>query len=158
MPQLDVSTYPSQLLWLFVTFLTLYLILSTLVIPRISRFLVERSEAIGGKLREASLLRQEAEVLLNDYEKIMEDARVEARHHYMQVADRVAKRVSQEQKEMVEHVNETIRVAEQDLLHERAKLEKELAPDSLDVAKDILKKLAGLSYTKEELKKYQEGV
>ena len=130
--------------------------LSHFVIPRVSKFLVDRAEAIDGKLREASLLRQEAEVLLNDYESILTDAKIEARHRYMEVASRVAKDITKQQKDMMEQINERIRMAEQDIFRVRGDVLKELHPKTLDVAADILKKITGQKYTKAELKNYQE--
>lgn len=155
MPQLDVTTYPSQLFWLFVTFFALYFILSNLVIPKVSKFIVERTEAIDGKLREASLLRQEAEVLLNNYEAILADSRNEARHRYMEVAGQVSKKIASKQKEMVEVIAERIRMAEQDMYRSRMELIKELHPQAIDVAQDILFKLTGEKVAKTELEKYQ---
>ena len=157
MPQLDVATYPSQLFWLFISFLTLYVILSHFVIPRVSHFLLERSEAIDGRLREASLLRQEAEVLLNDYEEILGGARVEARHRYMEVAQRVAKASAKKQKDMMDKITERIRVAEQEMYRSRQGVMKELHPKATDVARDILLKVTGEKFTTAELKKYQRG-
>ena len=34
MPQLDVTTWPSQLFWLAITFLALYIVISRIAIPR----------------------------------------------------------------------------------------------------------------------------
>ncbi len=155
MPQLDVTTYPSQLFWLFVTFLALYFILSNFVIPKVSHFILERTEAIDGKLREASLLRQEAELLLNEYEAVLSNSRNEARHRYMEVAGQVSKKMAKKQKEMVEVIAERIRMAEQDMYRSRLGLIKELQPQAIDVAQDILLKLTGEKVAINELKKYQ---
>ena len=43
MPQLEITTFPSQIFWLVVSFLMLYLIMSRIIIPRIS-FVIKKRE------------------------------------------------------------------------------------------------------------------
>ena len=61
MPQLDPSTFGSQLFWLLVCFGALYLVLSFIVIPRIDKTLAARAETLEGNLAEAENLRVQAE-------------------------------------------------------------------------------------------------
>ena len=44
MPQLEITTFPSQIFWILITFLMLYLILSKFIIPKIS-FVIKKREA-----------------------------------------------------------------------------------------------------------------
>ena len=46
MPQLEISTFPSQIFWLVVSFLLLYLILSKIIVPRIASVLKDRENEI----------------------------------------------------------------------------------------------------------------
>ena len=46
MPQLEITTYPSQIFWLVVSFLVLYLIMSRVIIPKISSVIKSRESEI----------------------------------------------------------------------------------------------------------------
>ena len=78
MPQLDPSTFGSQLFWLLVCFGALYLVLSFIVIPRISNTLTARAETLEGDLAEAEKLRGQAETALKAYEDALAEARSRA--------------------------------------------------------------------------------
>ncbi|MBL6761228.1 MAG: F0F1 ATP synthase subunit B' [PS1 clade bacterium] len=78
MPQLDPSTFGSQLFWLLVCFGALYLVLSFIVIPRISRTLETRAETMESDLAEAEKLRGQAEAALAAYEEALAEARSRA--------------------------------------------------------------------------------
>ena len=78
MPQLDPSTFGSQLFWLLVCFGALYLVLSFIVIPRISNTLAARAETLEGDLAEAEKLRGQAETALKAYEDALAEARSRA--------------------------------------------------------------------------------
>ena len=78
MPQLDPSSFGSQLFWLAVTFVTLYVVLSVLVLPRITLTLARRSDQLDGDLAEAESLRAQAQAALEAYEESLAQARAKA--------------------------------------------------------------------------------
>ena len=78
LPQLDASTFPSQLLWLAVTFGILYLYYSRKALPQISSVIENRYEHIQSDLGMAESLRKEAAEAQHTYEQLMENARAEA--------------------------------------------------------------------------------
>ena len=78
MPQLDPSTFGSQLFWLAVSFVTLYVLLSVLVLPRIGATMAKRSDQLDGDLAEAEALRAKAEAALEAYEEALAQARTKA--------------------------------------------------------------------------------
>ena len=64
MPQLDISTYPPQLVWLLITFLALYLVVWKVALPRIVDVREARQRGVEYDLGKAEALRSEAETLL----------------------------------------------------------------------------------------------
>ena len=78
MPQLDPSTFGSQLFWLLVCFGALYLVLSFIVVPRISKTLATRAQTLENDLAEAEKFRGQAEAALQAYEDALAEARSRA--------------------------------------------------------------------------------
>ena len=78
-PQLDTSTYASQIFWLFVSFIVMYFIMSRIALPRIAYVLDMRETQKRGNLTEAERLNNEAESALENYETVMAKAHEEAR-------------------------------------------------------------------------------
>src|ERR1700676_5057358 len=77
-PPFDKQTYPSQLLWLTLTFVALYLLMSRIALPRIDSILERRRARIAGDLAEALRLKGESDAAIASYEKSLADARARA--------------------------------------------------------------------------------
>lgn len=77
-PPFDSSTFPSQLLWLAITFGALYLLMSKLALPRIGEILEVRRDRIEGDLAEAERLRQQTDEAISAYETELAEARQKA--------------------------------------------------------------------------------
>ena len=75
MPQLDPASFPSQLFWLAVCFGTMLLVLSVLVLPRITRTLATRQSHIDADLEAAENLRADAQAALAAYDSALLQAR-----------------------------------------------------------------------------------
>lgn len=78
LPQLNFSTYSSQIFWLVVTFVFLYIVFSKKTLPSISEVLERRRETIMSDLETAENLRAEAEEIQQEYEKNIADAHADA--------------------------------------------------------------------------------
>ncbi|MEE9273288.1 MAG: hypothetical protein V3U57_08490 [Robiginitomaculum sp.] len=77
-PPLDVSTFPSQLFWLFITFGFLLLFLAKVLLPRLGGILEDRSNKIANDLDWASRMQREAELAEKHYKTALKDARAKA--------------------------------------------------------------------------------
>ncbi|MEM1382503.1 MAG: F0F1 ATP synthase subunit B' [Pseudomonadota bacterium] len=78
LPQLDFSTWPSQIFWLVVALVVLYQLMAKVALPRISSVLEERADAIADDLDKAEELRRAAEEAEVAYHQALADARREA--------------------------------------------------------------------------------
>ena len=78
MPQLDFSTWPSQLFWLALFFGILYAAMSGYFLPRIGRTIEERRDRIADDLDQAAEQRQKAEDAQKAYNKALADATAKA--------------------------------------------------------------------------------
>ena len=77
-PPLDPSTFAPQLIWLALTFGTLYFLLSKIVLPRIGGVIDERKRVRQSDLDEAERLKNETDKALKDYEKSLSEAKSRA--------------------------------------------------------------------------------
>lgn len=77
-PPFDGTTFGTQLLWLALTFIFLYVVLSRIALPRIGGILESRKARIDGDLKEADRLRQETDRALEAYEAALAEARANA--------------------------------------------------------------------------------
>lgn len=122
MPQLDISTFPSQIFWLIICFGILCLVMATLVTPRIASSLSKRhqklaqdNEAAEQLLKEASLLQQQTAAQLSH-----------ERHHAMQQIQDVLKNISdykfQKLREFDHQLAQNCKSLEKELQHQSATL------------------------------------
>ena len=79
MPQLDISTFSTQIVWLVITFSALFLVMWQVAVPRISDALEQRQKRMDDNLNKAAEFKKEAEAAIEAYEKSLAEAR-EAAH------------------------------------------------------------------------------
>lgn len=77
-PPFDPATFPSQLLWLAITFGALYLLMSKLALPRIGSILDNRKTLIDTDLAAADADRQKTDAAIAAYEKALAEAKAKA--------------------------------------------------------------------------------
>ena len=78
MPQLDPESWPSQVFWLLVALVIIYIVLTKIAMPRIASVLAERKGRISGDLAAAEELKSKAKAAEKAYNLALEQARVEA--------------------------------------------------------------------------------
>ncbi|MFN3260467.1 MAG: F0F1 ATP synthase subunit B' [Pikeienuella sp.] len=78
MPQLNFDSWGSQIFWLVVSLVVLFLLMKNVILPRIAAGLEERSEKIEDDLDRAATFRRDAEAAEAAYEKALADARAKA--------------------------------------------------------------------------------
>ena len=84
MPQLNPEFWISQIFWLTLIFGSLYILLSKFILPKISYNLESRKSLIAENVEAAEKKREESDQKLKDYEKIINDAKIEAKSIFNQ--------------------------------------------------------------------------
>lgn len=77
-PPFDPATFPSQLLWLAITFGALYLLMSRIALPRIGSILENRKGIIDADLAAADAARQKTDAAIAAYEAALAAAKSKA--------------------------------------------------------------------------------
>jgi F-type H+-transporting ATPase subunit b len=88
-PPFQKDTFASQLLWLAVFFIALYLIASKLALPRVGSIIADRRSRIAGDLAEAARMKDAADQAIATYEKALADARARAQAIAAQTHERL---------------------------------------------------------------------
>src|SRR5207237_9197143 len=90
MPQLDISTFTPQLVWLAIWFVVLYLLMAKLGLPRIAAAIEARRRRREDDLAGAARLKAEAEAASAAYQKTLSEARAQAQMTIKETTDRLA--------------------------------------------------------------------
>lgn len=93
MPQLDFSSYPSQIFWLVVSLVVLFFFMKAIALPRIAGGIEERADAIEDDLDRAAEFRKKAEEAEAAYEQALADARAKAQEIAQATRDDIQKDV-----------------------------------------------------------------
>jgi F-type H+-transporting ATPase subunit b len=74
-PPFDSHSFPSQLLWLALTFIALYLLMARVALPRIGSIVEGRRQHIADDLAQAQAFKTESDAALAAHEKALNEAR-----------------------------------------------------------------------------------
>jgi F-type H+-transporting ATPase subunit b len=143
MPQLDLSTFPSQIFWLAVFFVVLYLLMAKLAIPRIERVIDERRNRVDGDLDKAGQMKSEAEAVIAAYEKALADARHQAQLTMKETSDHLAALAAERQRQAGAVIAERTGAAEKRIAAAKAAALADLRGVAIDVASSAAAKLVG---------------
>jgi F-type H+-transporting ATPase subunit b len=145
MPQLDVSTFPSQIFWLIVTFAALYFIMARLAMPKIEAIVEERRRRVEGDLEKAAQMKDEAEAVIAAYEKALADARHQAQLTMKETSDRLAAISAERQRQANAVIAERTNAAEQRIAAAKGAAMRDLRGLAVDVARAAAARLIGVA-------------
>jgi len=151
MPQLDFSTYASQIFWLFVTFGLLYWLVAKKAIPAIGGAVEHRRARIADDLDEARRLKERAEKALADYEARLAEARTKAQATVAEHKARITAELDAERQRLEAELAEKIAQAEAETKAARDKALKEIGGVIGELAGEIVARLGGEKPDREEL-------
>lgn len=143
MPQLNPHDFAPQIVWLVITFVVLYLIMSKLAIPAISDTLEKRQGKIQSDLDAAEKASEDTRALVAAYEKRLADAREEARRLQRVQAEAASAAAAGRLTELANTLNGRIDEAERRIAGQRAQVLESLEDMAHDIAADVYSKLAG---------------
>lgn len=97
-PPFDSSKFEAQLVWLAITFIILYVIISRMALPRIGEVLEERQDRIQKDIDEANRLKEETDKAIATYEEALASARQKANKIADETRAKLKAEINSEQK------------------------------------------------------------
>src|SRR6266478_4431282 len=143
MPQLDVSTFAPQLVWLAISFIALYLLMSRLGLPRVDAIIAARRKRLDDDLARAAEIKAEAEAVVAAYRRTLAEARAQAQAAIKERTDRFAAEAAEQQRQLAEALAERTRAAEREIVAAKERAFSEIRGVAVDVARSIAVKLTG---------------
>jgi len=144
MPQLNPEFWISQIFWLTITFGILYVVLSKLILPKISNNLEARKSQILENIEAADKQREESEQKIKEYEKIINDSKIEAKTYFNQAREKILKDINKKKENLDEELNKEIEKAEIEIKNLRNKAPDKINKIAIETSNDLIKQLIGI--------------
>ena len=143
MPQLNPEFWISQIFWLTLTFGTLYIILSKLILPKISANLELRKSQIQENIEAAEKQRKESEIKLKEYDEIILKSRLKANDIFKDSREKVIKDINIKKEALDKQIDEEIKKVEKEINRLKETSPEKINKIAIEISSDILKKLIG---------------
>jgi F-type H+-transporting ATPase subunit b len=150
-PPFDSHTFASQLLWLALTFIALYLVMSRIALPRIGAILEMRRQRVDSDLAEAQRLKDASDAAAAAHEKALAEARTRAQTLAGETREKAAAAAEARRKEVDAKLNARIAEAEKSIAATRSAAMANVHSIASDIAPAIVERLIGVSPTSKEV-------
>lgn len=141
LPQFDASTYASQLVWLTLTLIALYVIVSRVALPRVTSVLQDREERIAADLDSAKRQRAAADKLREACEAKLAEARSEAQAVVGGAKTELQQSFSQAQQSLEADLAARVSAAEARIAEAKAEALINISETAGEVATDLVSRL-----------------
>ena len=153
LPQLDISTWPSQLFWLVVLFTAGYILMAKVVTPRISTVLEGRRAKLDDDLGKARTASEDAARIRAEYEADLDAARSAAAETAKQAAAEAAKKAEAGDAKTAKKLAEKVAKAEAKLTAARSDAMANLNNVAAEAALAAVAQLADIKTTAAQARK-----
>ena len=143
MPQLNPEFWASQIFWLTITFGFLYVVLSKLILPKISLNLELRKSQIQDNIEAAEKQRVNSEAKLKEFEDIITKSKLTAKNIYQEARVNALREINLKRETLNKQIDEEIKKVEREI-----KILKKSAPEkinkiAIESTSELVKKLIG---------------
>ena len=143
MPQLNPEFWISQIFWLTLTFGILYIVLSKLILPKISANLELRKSQIQENIEAAEKQREDSESKLKEYDEIILKSKIEAKNIFKDTRDKALKDINSKREILEKQINEEIKKAEKEISELKKTGPEKINKIAIETSSEVLKSLIG---------------
>lgn len=151
MPQLELHDFAPQLIWLAISFITLYVIMARVALPRIATVIEERRDRIASDLDQAEQLKQKTDEAIAAYEEALAEARTRALGIAQETRQALSAEVEAEKAQAEKEIAERLSEAEQRIADAQADALSNVNDVAAAAAETIVKELIGGKLTRAEV-------
>ena len=143
MPQLDISTFAPQVIWLAIIFIALYAAMSRWGLPRVRAALDARRQRIEGDIAKAAQMKSEAEAVIAAYERSLAEARAQAQATVRDTIERLNAAAAERQRTLAQALAAETAAAERRIAAAKDEALAGLRDVAVEVARAASLKIAG---------------
>ena len=143
MPQLNPEFWISQIFWLTLTFGILYIILSKLILPKISANLELRKSQIQENIEAAEKQRESSESKLKEYDEIILKSKLKAKNIFKDAREKALKDINSKKEILERQIDEEINNAEKEIETLRKSAPEKINKIAIETSSELVKKLIG---------------
>ena len=158
MPQLNPEFWFSQIFWLIITFGIMFILLSKLILPKISENLEIRKAQILENIEAAEKQREESDKKLKEYEKLISNSKNEAKTYFNKAREEIIKDVDKKRENLEKEINEEINDVEKEILHLKNKSPEKIRKIAVETSADLVKQLIGAEVNNSSISAIVEDV
>jgi F-type H+-transporting ATPase subunit b len=144
LPQLNAATFPAQLVWLAIIFAALYVLMTRVALPRVGEVLDARHARLSADLERAQALRDEAQGLIEAYEKALSEARAEAMKVSAAVTNEIKAAAAERQTALQADLTARVVAAEGRIAAAKTEALSNVRGVAAEVAADVARRVAGV--------------
>ena len=143
MPQLNPEFWISQIFWLTLTFGILYVVLSKLILPKISENLELRKSQIQENIEAADKQRQSSDAKLKEYDEIISKSKLDANNIFKEARENVLKEIDSKKKILDKQIEAELEKAEQEINKLKKGSSEKINKIAIETTSELLVKLIG---------------
>ncbi len=143
MPQLNPEFWISQIFWLTLTFGILYIVLSKLILPKISANLELRKSQIQENIEAAEKQRESSEFKLKEYDEIILKSKLEAKNIFKDAREKALKDINSKREILDNQIDEEVKNAEKEIEILRKSAPEKINKIAIETSSELVKRLIG---------------
>jgi F-type H+-transporting ATPase subunit b len=152
-PPFDKDTFGSQLVWLVIAFVALYVLLARVALPRVAVIFAARKQKLESDLAAAAKAKTESEAAIASYEKALADARGRAQAMAAETKQKFAAEAEDKKKKLEADLAGKLAAAEKQIDATRKAAMGNVRGIAVDTASAIVERLTGTAPAKPAVEK-----
>ena len=141
MPQLNPEFWVSQIFWLTLTFGILYIVLSKLILPKISLNLELRKTQIQENIEAADKQRENSISKLKEYDEIILKSKSEAKNIFKETREKALKDINSKKELLEKQIDEEIKKAEKEIYELKKTAPEKINKIAIETSSELLKNI-----------------